>query len=41
MPGGEQRQANLKILFKRAKDFERTSYRGLYNFIKFINNIKN
>jgi len=40
LPGGEQRQANLKILFKRAKDFERTSYRGLYNFINFINNIK-
>lgn len=40
LPGGEQRQANLKVLFKRAKDFERTSYRGLYNFINFINNIK-
>ncbi len=40
LPGGEQRQANLKILFKRAKDFERTSYRGLYNFINFISNIK-
>ncbi|MEG1256150.1 helicase-exonuclease AddAB subunit AddA [Clostridium sp.] len=40
LPGGEQRQANLKILFKRAKDFEKTSYRGLYNFINFINNIK-
>ncbi|MEG2018317.1 MAG: 3'-5' exonuclease, partial [Clostridium sp.] len=40
LPGGEQRQANLKVLFKRAKDFERTSYRGLYNFINFINNVK-
>lgn len=40
LPGGEQRQANLKILFKRAKDFERTSYRGLYSFINFINNVK-
>lgn len=40
LPGGEQRQANLKILFKRAKDFERTSYKGLYNFINFINNVK-
>lgn len=40
LPGGEQRQANLKILFKRAKDFERTSYKGLYSFINFINNVK-
>lgn len=40
LPGGEQRQANLKILFKRAKEFERTSYKGLYSFINFIHNIK-
>lgn len=40
LPGGEQRQANLKILFKRAKDYERTSYKGLYSFINFIHNIK-
>lgn len=40
LPGGEQRQANLKILFKRAKDFERTSYKGLYSFIYFIHNVR-
>lgn len=40
LPGGKQRQANLKILFKRAKEFEKTSYRGLYSFINFIHNIK-
>ncbi|MBP2022008.1 ATP-dependent helicase/nuclease subunit A [Clostridium punense] len=40
MPAGIQRQANLRILFQRAKEFERTSYKGLYNFINFINNLQ-
>lgn len=40
MPGGEQRQANLRILFERAKQFEQTSYKGLFNFISFIDRIK-
>jgi ATP-dependent helicase/nuclease subunit A len=40
MPGGVQRQANLKILFERAGAFEKTSYRGLFNFINFIEKLK-
>lgn len=40
MPGGVQRQANLRLLFERAKQYENTSYRGLFNFINFINRIK-
>lgn len=40
MPGGTQRQANLKILFQRAKAYENTSYKGLFNFINFINKLK-
>lgn len=40
MPGGVQRQANLRILFQRAKQFEQTSYKGLFNFINFINKLK-
>ena len=40
MPGGEQRQANLRILFERAKQFEETSYKGLFNFINFIDKLK-
>lgn len=40
MPGGVQRQANLKILFERARQFEKTSYRGLFNFVNFINKLK-
>ena len=33
------RQANLKILFQRAKQFEKTSFKGLFNFINFINKL--
>lgn len=40
MPGGIQRQANLRILFERAREFEKTSYRGLFNFVNFINRLK-
>lgn len=36
MPAGERRQANLRILFEKARQFEETSYRGLFNFINFI-----
>lgn len=36
MPNGELRQANLKMLFERAKQYETASFKGLYNFIHFI-----
>ena len=39
MPNGMLRQANLKILFQRAKQFEQTSFKGLFNFINFINKV--
>ena len=40
MPGGVERQANLKVLFQRAKQFEDTSLKGLFNFIIFLDKIK-
>lgn len=40
MPGGEQRQANVFFLLEKAKDFERTSYKGLFHFIRYIEQIK-
>lgn len=40
MPGGVQRQANLRILFERARQFEQTSYRGLFNFVNFIDRLR-
>lgn len=40
LPGGLQRQANLRILFQRAKQFEKTSFKGLFNFVSFIDKLK-
>jgi len=40
MPGGQQRQANLRLLYERAGQFQRTSMKGLFNFIKFVDKIK-
>lgn len=40
MPNGYLRQANLKMLFERAKQYESASFKGLYNFIQFIDKIK-
>lgn len=40
MPGGLQRQANLRILLDRANQFENTSIKGLFNFIKFIEKLE-
>ena len=40
MPNGELRQANLRMLFERAKKYETASFKGLYNFIKFIEKLK-
>ncbi len=40
LPGGGQRQANLKMLFERARQYEKTSYKGLFNFVNFIDRLK-
>ncbi len=40
MPNGEFRCANLKILFERAKQYESASFKGLFNFINFIEKVK-
>ena len=39
MPNGKFRQANLQMLFEKAKQYETTSFKGLYNFINFIEKI--
>ncbi|WP_295729058.1 helicase-exonuclease AddAB subunit AddA [uncultured Limosilactobacillus sp.] len=36
MPGGTQRQANLHALYERANTYEQSSFKGLYQFIHFI-----
>lgn len=40
MPGGEQREANLRMLVEKAMEFEQTSYRGLFNFIRYIEHLQ-
>lgn len=36
LPGGRQRQANLRALYDRARQYESTSFRGLFRFLRFI-----
>lgn len=36
MPAGEQRKRNLDMLIKQAVSFEETSYRGLFQFIRYV-----
>ena len=40
LPGGAQRCTNLMMLIDKAAEYERTSYIGLYNFIRYIENMK-
>ncbi|MGJ7034428.1 helicase-exonuclease AddAB subunit AddA [Anoxybacillus eryuanensis] len=40
MPGGKQRQANLRALYDRAKQYEQTSFRGIFRFLRFIERLK-
>ena len=40
MPGGEQRRANIDMLMEKAKVFESTSYKGLFHFVRYIEQLK-
>ena len=40
MPNGILRASNLKMLFEKAKQYESTSFKGLYNFISFIDKLR-
>lgn len=40
LPGGEQRRANLSMLIEKAMDYEKTSYRGLFNFVRYIEKLQ-
>ena len=40
MPGGLQRQANLRILLDRARQFQTSSLKGLYNFLRFVDSLQ-
>ena len=38
--GGVLRQANLRMLAERAEDYEATNYRGLFRFLRYIENLQ-
>lgn len=40
LPGGEQRIANVRMLVEKAVDYEKTSYGGLYHFVRYIEYLK-
>lgn len=40
MPAGETRKANLDMLVEKAAAYEQTSYKGLFHFIRYIENLK-
>lgn len=40
MPGGMLRQANLRAMYDRARQFETTNYRGLFRFLRFIDRLR-
>lgn len=40
MPLGIKRRANLDMLVTRAVDYEKTSYKGLFNFLRYIRRLE-
>ncbi|NLT95567.1 MAG: helicase-exonuclease AddAB subunit AddA [Clostridia bacterium] len=40
MAGGNQRQANLRALHDRARQYENTSFRGLFAFLRFLERLQ-
>lgn len=40
MPGGMLRQANLRMLYDRARQYETTNFRGLFRFLRFIEKMR-
>lgn len=40
LPGGEQRRANVEMLLSRAENFEKTSYFGLFHFIRYMEQVE-
>lgn len=40
LPGGLLRQANLRMLADRAAEYEKTNYRGLFRFLRYIEDLR-
>ncbi|MCT4611951.1 MAG: helicase-exonuclease AddAB subunit AddA [Clostridia bacterium] len=39
MPFGQKRESNLRLLVRKAIDFEKTNLKGLFNFVNYINEL--
>ncbi len=40
LPAGSKRRANVEMLFTKASDFEKTSYFGLFHFIRYMEQLE-
>lgn len=40
MPAGKRRQANLRMLVEKAIAYENTSYKGLFHFVRYIDELQ-
>lgn len=40
MPGGEQKKANVEMLLEKAIAFEKTSFHGLFQFVRYIEQLE-
>ncbi len=40
MAGGNQRRANVKMLISYAGDYENTSYKGLFHFVRYVKEVQ-
>ncbi len=40
MPAGEQRKANVEMLIQKTVDFEKTSYHGLFHFLRYMEQLR-
>ena len=40
MPAGQKRKANLEMLLQKAIDFEKTSYHGLFDFVRYMEQLE-
>lgn len=41
LPGGKKRRRNLDMLLEKAENYSATSYHGLFNFTRYIEQLKN
>ena len=41
MPAGARRRANLRMLVEKAIAYENTSYKGLFHFVRYIDELRN